>query len=402
MKSEKDSMLAHMGEYVRTHWKWLFFIIYIIAAILGWNMKLEILSFLHIDNIPFLHPIYKIIISAIYLLLGTCLLICILKWVREPVFLQLWYKRGFENIGFKNSQGMVPILKSRRKDKRKTHGLIYEFDNVGLSVDDFENSTDRIQTVLNGTVYRIAYSKKRMSRTFLYVLPKKYALPTVISLNSISMCSEPNLLCVGKTGAGKSYALATMMGIFALHIPEVSITICDYKKSSFAQFEDTPNFFGYQDVPDGVRGFYKEFQERLAANDSDRNKKVRVLLIDEYGALIAAQDKKLADELKMMIANMLFMGRSLGIKVLIGVQRADSEHFRAGARDQFRSILALGNLSKEQKLMLFADDRDSMTEINDIGEGYLFIDGKGLERVKISPIRDSEFLNESIRKAMYH
>lgn len=384
------------------HWKWLFFISYIFAAILGWDMRLEILSFIDIDSIVFLHPLYKIIISAIYLLLGICLFIVILKCVREPIILQLWYKRGFENIGFKNSQGVVAILKSRRMDRRKAHGLIYEFDNVGLSVDDFGNRIDRIQTVLNGIVYGIAYSKKRMSRTLLYVMPKKYAIPTVISTDSSFLCSEPNLLCVGKTGAGKSYALAIILGIFALHFPEVSITVCDYKKSSFAQFEDTPNFYGYMNAIVGIREFYKEFQERLEANDSERNKKVRVLLIDEYGALIAAQEKKLADELKMKVADMLFMGRSLGIKVLIGVQRADSEHFRAGARDQFRSILALGNLSKEQKLMLFADDRDSMTEINDIGEGYLFIDGKGLERVKIALIRDFEFLNESIRKAMYH
>lgn len=47
-----------------------------------------------------------------------------------------------------------------------------------------------------------------------------------------------------------------------------------------------------------------------------------------------------------MVANILFMGRSLGIILLIGLKRADAEHFKTGARDQFKSILALGNLSK--------------------------------------------------------
>ena len=76
---------------------------------------------------------------------------------------------------------------------------------------------------------------------------------------------------VGKTGSGKSYAMLTLLRIYAHSVPGVSITVCDYKKSSFAQFEDTPNFYGYEDVPDGIRSFYKEFTERLEANDDNRN-----------------------------------------------------------------------------------------------------------------------------------
>lgn len=103
----------------------------------------------------------------------------------------------------------------------------------------------------------------------------------------------------------------------------------------------------------------------------------------------------------MMVANMLFMGRSLGIRLLIGVQRADAEHFKAGARDQFRAILALGNLSKEQRQMLFSDYKDKMDGRNNgLGEGYLLIDGKGIEKVKVAPIKDIELLNASIRQAM--
>ena len=170
-----------------------------------------------------------------------------------------------------------------------------------------------------------------------------------------------------------------LLGIYAKYIPGLNITICDYKKSSFAHFEDTPNFYGYENVPDGIRAFYQEFSERLEANNENRNKQIRVLLIYEYGALISAQDKKNAEELKTMVANMLFMGRSLGIRVLIGVQRADAEHFKAGARDQFRAILALGDLSKEQKQMLFTDYKDKMDRhSNGIGEGYLLVDGRGI------------------------
>ena len=160
-----------------------------------------------------------------------------------------------------------------------------------------------------------------------------------------------NLLVVGRTNSGKSYALMAILYLLAEYRNAI-ITICDFKKSSFAIFADTPNFYGYEDVPRGIREFYKEFTRRLEANDEERNKQICVLLIDEYSALISSRDKKEADELMTMVGNMLFMGRSLGIVVLIGIQRADSVFFKAGARDQFAAVLALGNLSKEQKNML--------------------------------------------------
>lgn len=50
--------------------------------------------------------------------------------------------------------------------------------------------------------------------------------------------------------------------------------------------------------------------------------------------------------------------------------------------------------------MLFSDYKDSMTERNDIGEGYLLIDGQDIERVKVAAIADMDALDASIREAM--
>ena len=310
-------------------------------------------------------------------------------------------KRRFEKFGFTNSLGEYPKLFSKKKDKNKEHGIIYTFTNNGLSILDFEKNVPQLQVALRGQIYELTYGKKNIKKVLVYVMPKKYDTPNIIALTSDYMTRTMiNLLCVGRTGSGKSYGLLVILGSLVNFNKNISVTICDYKKSSFSQFEDTENFYGYEDVPNGIKAFYKEFTERLEANDEQRNRQKKVLLIDEYGALIAAQEKKLAEELKTMISNILFMGRSLGMIVIIGIQRADAEYFKTGARDQFKSILALGNLSKEQKNMLFSDFKDKMIANNKQGEGYLLEDGKEIVRVKIVSIRDFDELNDSIRGAM--
>jgi hypothetical protein len=74
--------------------------------------------------------------------------------------------------------------------------------------------------------------------------------------------------------------------------------------------------------------------------------------------------------------------------------------FARSARDQFKAILGLGNLSKEQTQMLFSDYKDKMLANNGVGEGYLLIDGEGISRVKVVGVKDPATLDEIIRPAM--
>jgi hypothetical protein len=252
MTSRTKSLLISAAEFLGRRWKWFFFAAYIGISVWVWNKKNEVLNSIHVGKNTFIFSACQITFSALYILIFPLLFIGIVRWLKTPVYFKCKLKRGFEKIGFWNSAGEVPILISRRKDRNKPHGVIYKFKNMGLSAVDFENNISQLQTIFNGIVYEVAYSKRRMSRTLLYVMPRKYDVPKVISLDDDFLCAEPNLLCVGKTGTGKSYALAALLGKYSLHIPGVNITICDYKKSSFAQFEGAPNFYGYENVPDGI------------------------------------------------------------------------------------------------------------------------------------------------------
>lgn len=212
---------------------------------------------------------------------------------------------------------------------------------------------------------------------------------------------HPHLLCVGATGTGKTYALALLMGKLAKYEPEAHLVICDFKKSGFGWLDGHPGFYGYTDVLDGLDNVYAEFSARLEANDPTRNARKIILLMDEYGALVSSLDKKAAEEVKRKVGNILLMGRSLGIHLIVGIQRADAEYFRAGARDQFGAVLMLGNLSKEQKAMLAPDYRENMTATNQRGQGYLLLDGQGLSRIQVPQVTDTDKLHQVIKSRLF-
>ena len=381
--------------------KWFSVIVYTIATFIIWHNREDIYQY-----IPslFLEPEWSIwVIDAVLFSFIVVVFVCLVQLLRCPPLEQYRFQRFFRQVGLHNNIGEYPSLLSKKPDRLKVNGFIYKLRNVGIPMETLDN-----KLTLNDRSLRIKISKMeygRKAKTILiYALPVKYVKPNIISLDNelhaYELCKLPNLLCIGQTGSGKSYALSVILAIYSKLIPDVSITIVDYKHSLLTPLAHTQNYYGYDKAIDGINLFYHEFQERLAAHDSARNKKIKILLIDEYGALIGSQDKKKAEEIKTMVGNMLLMSRSLGLRVVVGTQTAHSEQFRTGARDQFHGVLALGNLSKEQKQMLFSDYKEKMNEHNDIGEGYLLINGNDIERVKIAKIKDIETLIEIIRPTM--
>ena len=213
---------------------------------------------------------------------------------------------------------------------------------------------------------------------------------------SIDLDTHSHWLCCGATGTGKSYSLAIFLGKIAKYEPTARLVVCDFKKASFGWLDGRDGFYGYTAVADGIDTVYREFQRRLELNDNTRNTRRILCVVDEYAALINFLDKKAADEVKRKIAEILMMGRSLGVHLIIGIQRADAEFFKSGARDQFGAVLMLGNLSKEQKQMLAPDYRDQMTAVNQRGQGYLLLDGQGICRVQVPRVTDVDKLHRAI------
>ena len=173
--------------------------------------------------------------------------------VRTPVLLRWKFRRGFEKIGFKNSEGETPCVLSCRRDKNKNHGIIYTFKNVGVSIDDFNNKVHQIQTVVNGIVYGSYYS---MSQFLLSIFRKNIIIPKSFRLTILLMPRAKSSMRARLAAARVTLLVA--LGEYALHTNAI-INICDYKKSTYSQFNGLHAFYGYSDVPDGIRAFTKNF-----------------------------------------------------------------------------------------------------------------------------------------------
>lgn len=333
------------------------------------------------------------------------LLLTGLGWVWHEIRCPFWIRaraeRTFRQAGLKNSQGEYPVLVAVYADPYKKHGKTYKLRNRGLSPVSFDEKVDRLQTGLGGVIGTIE-DTKNTRYTLLSFLPKRYVKPTMISssdnaFGSASVESLINLLVVGATGTGKTVAIKVLLHKIAAHVPNAVFTILDFKQQDFAEFAGLPGYYGYADCVQGLEDYYASFKAQQATGKTGAP---HYLVVDEWGAFILSQEKKQAEQLRAKLAELIMLSRSYNHRLILGLQRADSSHFVSGARDQFRAILALGNLSKEQKQMLFPDFKEQMNDRNSLGEGYLFLDGKGIERIKVERVRDFSALSENIRQAM--
>lgn len=209
---------------------------------------------------------------------------------------------------------------------------------------------------------------------------------------SVSIDSHTHWIITGASGSGKSNATLWLVSQYMRSVP-CKISICDFKGGSEWNFlQDYPRYYNQKNCIEGIREYYEEFKQ-----SKDTDKIYHLLIIDEYPALVSylnTQDKlnktKVCLEIQSMIFEILAMGRSMKYGIWIVSQRPDANLFANGSRDNFMVSIALGNISKEHKNMLFAGYDVPERNIYGAGEGIACIDGIGVVEVKYPLLKDIE------------
>lgn len=207
----------------------------------------------------------------------------------------------------------------------------------------------------------------------------------------------PHLAIIGPTGSGKTFLIKLLLARIGLHVENASVVLCDFKADDFNDFRGLPNHYEFLDCVNGLERFFNAFLARQRGEDTSRD--FRLLVFDEWGAFNSTLDKKDSEAVRAKLATLLMLGRAYSCHILVGQQRADSENFTKGARDNFGLVVALGNISKESAAM-FGFDRDKMEPVPSVGSGHMLTNGTDMAAIKVPMVRDVAKMEAYIQRVV--
>lgn len=227
-----------------------------------------------------------------------------------------------------------------------------------------------------------------------------------ITIDLSSRANSHILLC-GMSGSGKSYLENQILAKLALAEmdtdTDAEIYCVDYKgEDALAYLRGSTRYFSYRETLQALEIVHGRLLARQSGEDTSRNSVT--LIWDEYMAQMLAlisEDKKAAAMVMGKVSEILMLGRSLSIRLVISCQRPDALAFPAGSRLNYGIMVILGAAVRSIYEMLLPDFMDELKGRQfGRGEGVVLLQGSELHYIKVPMVRDVGRMEEICIKAL--
>ena len=221
-------------------------------------------------------------------------------------------------------------------------------------------------------------------------------------ISDVSTKTNSHILLAGMSGSGKSFAESLIMARLAKR--SGIMFFADFKQDdSFEFLRGCKRYYPYEKTLEAIEIVYDIMHRRQSGEDLSR---VQVnLVIDEYIAYILSlqgTDKKKADNVMRKISEIMMLGRSLGIRLVISCQRPDASAFPSGSRLNYGVIIILGAAIRSIYEMLIPKEYTDL--IGDrkfkTGEGIVLLQGSEMHFIKIPTVWDIEKMKQTCIAAL--
>lgn len=372
-------------------------VVYVVGAVWVWGKREAALELL--ENAPLTSPIMESLLKHIlpsYLLLGALALAVLLLYPmgRKATEDEL------QRVGLTNRAGDAPRLLRKRRDVEHPKISVWEFDNRGIPLKEWEDNRGRIEAALDITIAKVQYGKGKR-RVLLYATPAKDGLLQRIDWNdrylsqddfvlalgesllgpvTVDLDKIPHILLGGSTGSGKSVLLTLLLMQAVQKGAEVYIADfkggVDFPKSWWQKcricFTETDLLQTLDRLVDIQKErserFAKAGCEKLAVYNKTTGERLPRLIFacDEVAEVLDSTgldktDKEFRKKIESRLSTLARLGRAFGIHLILATQRPDTNvipgqirsnmDFRVcGRADSILSGIILGNSSADEQI----------------------------------------------------
>ena len=392
--------------------------LYFLGAVWVWGQQEQAAALAQGSDL--ISPVLRLILENIfpaYLIIGGAALLILLCY---PIGRKA-AEEELHRVGLVNHAGEAPALLRKRRDRNHPNITIWEFDNRGIPLNEWEDKQTNVETALDLNIVKMKYSKGKR-RILLYAAPARAGLPDVLPWKdkylspesfvlvlgesllgpvTVNLAHIPHILLGGSTGSGKSVLLKLLL-MQAIH-KGAQVYIADFKGGvDFppAWREPCRMCFEEQDLLNVLTGLVEELERRKRAfaeagcPDIDRYNRATeedlerlIFACDEVAEVLDrtgadSERKKLLGQIENKLATIARLGRAFGIHLIIATQRPDANlipgqiknnmDFRVcGRADSVLSQIILDNTSAADQILKDARGR-FITGDGTVFQGYLF------------------------------